>query len=1767
MQGAGASRPEDYVAKRTIIDGVYVLTREIARGGMSVVCEADVDLSRFDYTTLYAYTQVQGATHLERRRKAEDLAKELHGRSLDPATVRGILEAHGIPVPGATVAVKVGRGDSDPARFEAEWKNLLCLSHRNVIEVYGGGLYMKRPYYAMELLPGILPLERVKAELAIANKIELVLHAAAGLSYLHSQGIIHRDVKPANLLVFEVTPARYAAKVVDLGLAKSLGGDVDLTRSEAVMGTPHYMAPEQMVSSKMADERSDVYSLGATLYEFVTGLRPFSDKTTVYEVIAAVTAGERPRPAREAAPDLPEVLDGIIECAMARDPARRYDGMDALAQDLRTYVAQEQTQLLSAPSFVDVDTSLSKPSVGQGEYVFEERAASTTPPPLPLYLPEAETVAPVASPRAEPPARRRRSSRIVILAGVALIAILTVLGIVALIMQREPMDTAPAGGTPGTPTALTPPPPIGNTFTNSIGMQFVRIKAGEFDMGSPRNEDGRKPNETLHRVRLTTDFYMGAYEVTRGQFAAFVRDSGYKSEAEKRGRGSAWDGSKLDYVAGASWQDVGFEQTDEHPVTCVSWHDARALCDWLSDKEGRPYRLPTEAEWEYACRSGTTTRFSFGDDVGQLHRYANFADRSAPIANTKSGPDRSQDDGHAFTAPVASYEPNAWGLYDMHGNVTELCSDLCDRTTDHGYMKAYPPKMAIDPTGPPSGPYRVLRGGSWYYGTGSLGYFRSAARDSNAPVARDAYHGFRVVLELPDGASTGATWQEARRKADGAYDANRFDEASRLYGALLADVMHEEDMGGQAWLGQFSDWIRQRQSLVQFIIDRSKLPAERQIELTQTKLAELNPKYDGKGRFETNEGQITGAELRECGLRDLGPLKGLPLSYLDCGKNSIVDLSPLKGMQLTSLTASSNPVKDITPLRGMPLEELVLNGAQVEDISVLAGMPLHGLGLEGTGVSDIGSLEDMPLTSLNLSETATRDIAVLHGMQLETLGLRHTLVSDISVLRGMPLRVLTLANNKVSDITVLAAAPLETLQLSPENITKGMDAIRAIKSIETISNKPAAEFWEEYDAQRKGTDGKGAAVTHPIQPGPPVSGTALVQMPAKLPGLRSWTLETRTMRGECWAVAYRPDGRNLAGAAYDGTVRVWDAQSLAPLRILAGHDAQVTDLVWSHDGTVLASTSEDKTARIWDVGKGRLVSTLTGHTDTVTSAAWSPDGKVLATIGSCTDQTLRIWQLAGKRGPRRKELEFRPRSVDWSPDGRSLAVGGDSRGLVIFDAATGRLRPSVPLEASGACAVAWSPDSALLAAGTLDATVELWDGKTGGSAGTLTVSARPTPINALAWSSGSGRLASLAESAPGGRLVVWDVRLRKRVQEFTSLPVSSAMDLSMSPDGKRFAIAYGNCIRLLDSESDHVAATIPSQKNRGFALAWSPGGERLAASMGVSGVGLWETDGWALRTTLAGESRGVAWAPDGRTVAVGGRGVVHLYGAEAAELLHVLKGHKDEVRGLAWSPDGQALASSALSGHVMLWQPPGRQATPTVLKPRTPGSYQPIVWAATSGLLFVGGNRVVEVWDPAGLRLVRTIEGLTWPPYALALSPDEQTVAAGDDDPYKRRIRLFDVRSGSARANLAGESEYTDALAWSPGGGLLAAGGRDGIVRLLDVRKGTLHRRLPAGHGHYARGLAWSPDGRRLASCGADGTIRLWDPEGEVALPVLVPFPAAGKYAVIGPNGNYRGSPDIETELVYVVMTDDGEQHTLSPAEFAATYGWQNDPSRVGAMP
>jgi formylglycine-generating enzyme required for sulfatase activity len=285
-------------------------------------------------------------------------------------------------------------------------------------------------------------------------------------------------------------------------------------------------------------------------------------------------------------------------------------------------------------------------------------------------------------------------------------------------------------GRDGSPSATERPQSV-----NTLGMEFRLVPAGMYALGSAdrwRFGDSGRCEQPRGEVEIARPYGIGRHEVTVGQFRRFVQESGYRTEAERDGdgcNGLNLATGRIERRAEWVWSAPGFEQSEHHPVVCVSWADAQAFCRWLGDRENCTYRLPTESEWEAACRAGTTTLFATGPDAASLKGAANVGDLSLRRRWSGAAAAAAWDDGFVMTAPVGSFQPNGFGLCDMHGNVGEWCQNWFD-----------------DPrTG---GRWRAVRGGSWYNTPTSC---RSSGRHDSLPTDRSTTNGFRVVREVRDG--------------------------------------------------------------------------------------------------------------------------------------------------------------------------------------------------------------------------------------------------------------------------------------------------------------------------------------------------------------------------------------------------------------------------------------------------------------------------------------------------------------------------------------------------------------------------------------------------------------------------------------------------------------------------------------------------------------------------------------------------------------------------------------------------------------------------------------------------------------------------------------------------------------------------------------------------------------------------------------------------------------------------------------------------------
>lgn len=609
-------------------------------------------------------------------------------------------------------------------RFLKEAKAAARLSHPNIVSVYDADEAQGTIYIAMEFLAGE-PLDRlIKTKKLSENEIvHLGIQVARALDYAHQSGIVHRDIKPGNIIL----DSRGQIKITDFGIARIEDPSApQQTAVGEVLGTPAYMSPEQALG-KSVDRRTDIYSLGVVLYELSTGVRPFRGET-LSAILMAIIHETPPEPERINASLSPELARIIMRC-MSKVPEERFQTGEALAEALEKLGRRGESRPPVVPTtkkspvrlglffvilllVLGIGGGLSYHFLSKNRKARVERAT-------------AERIAPSQEQTKQPEGKKSESVS-GLDEGKQKIDELE-RRIAAARIKQDEADKRAKEVEPVKPKAEQPQratadvqkkhPAASSESSDSIKMEFVVVPKGRFILGSPGDESGRyQDEEPQHEVQITKPFYMGKYEVKVSEFREFVKATGYKTDAEIKGWAAVLRGKKWEKQAGLYWDNPGFSQEEGHPVTCVSWNDAVAFAKWMSKMTGHSYRLPTEAEWEYACRGGSKSAYSFGPDFGALGNYAWYLGNAGEK-----------------THPVGQKNPNAWGLYDMHGNAREWCQD---------WYGDYAAGSVSDPVGPTNGSNRVQRGGSWGSGARDL---RCAERKSSPPSYANGRTGFRLV--------------------------------------------------------------------------------------------------------------------------------------------------------------------------------------------------------------------------------------------------------------------------------------------------------------------------------------------------------------------------------------------------------------------------------------------------------------------------------------------------------------------------------------------------------------------------------------------------------------------------------------------------------------------------------------------------------------------------------------------------------------------------------------------------------------------------------------------------------------------------------------------------------------------------------------------------------------------------------------------------------------------------------------------------------------
>jgi serine/threonine-protein kinase len=629
----------------------------------------------------------------------------------------------------------VAEDEAAVARFAQEAQTVAALEHPNIVPLYRYGVEQGVPWMALRLVEGGDLSARLKRPLPASQGVAMLKQIAAALDFAHARGVLHRDLKPQNVLI----DGDGHVYLADFGIAKLMAGSsLVRTATGGVLGTPAYMSPEY-AQGLTPGPGADIYALGVIAFEWLTGAVPF-DADTPQAVLFKHVLEPLPQIALK---ELPEAVVRVMNQVLDKKPEMRHASAGGFVEALSQAMNQ------SAQTAIKPTSHLGPVEV-----------AIPPPPPLPLANTPPEV-------RATPSVGARSTRAPLAIAGGLLASVIAA----ALIWWPKPGNqstvdlpktnaSAEAGSgqaerasapSSGQPAALDP----------SLEPEMMPIPTGGFTMGSPDSEAERGGDEGPQRRVAVRSFLLAKHEVTVGDFKRFVEASGYVTEAENDVdvpdrihevyagpnpgcRVVKQDGSWA-YEAGRNWRDLGLAGSsdpairDQLPVVCVSYNDVVFYISWLNTNTGKNYRLPSEAEQEYVLRSGQQgLLYPWGDDPNLACAYGNVAgSEGSPLGGAWAAP-LACDDANRGLSPVGSYLKAQYGLFDITGNAWEWSQDCYDSS----YQDAPTDGSAVDRVGCVM---RVQRGGAFNNSPSSL---RVAYRSAGAESARDSDVGFRLAMDV-----------------------------------------------------------------------------------------------------------------------------------------------------------------------------------------------------------------------------------------------------------------------------------------------------------------------------------------------------------------------------------------------------------------------------------------------------------------------------------------------------------------------------------------------------------------------------------------------------------------------------------------------------------------------------------------------------------------------------------------------------------------------------------------------------------------------------------------------------------------------------------------------------------------------------------------------------------------------------------------------------------------------------------------------------------
>ncbi len=1244
---------------------------------------------------------------------------------------------------------------------------------------------------------------------------------------------------------------------------------------------------------------------------------------------------------------------------------------------------------------------------------------------------------------------------------------------------------------------------------NSIGMELALIPPGTFTMGSPAAERWRKPDEGPVDVTLTSPYWLGTCEVTQAEWEEVMRD----------GISAKYPESLRSMVG------------PQFPVSFISWHDAGEFCKRLTDRERRAdqlskdweYALPTEAQWEFACRAGTTTTYNCGNDEKLLPEFAWFASTS---------------NNHAVA--VRGYRSNSFGLYDMLGNVTEYCRDSYGNSLPGGINP-------LVPIGPNSSQC-VQRGNFW---GGHSNACRSAFRSMGGINALGGSTGFRIACistreVLSDNArSASATTVERDPPMVVPLPAR-----SNYVGVVPGEERDDNGLKLKfCWCpeGEFLMGRRKGES--------SQDPVEDpvQVQLSGFWLG----KYEVTQRDWVQMMKTTPWSGKEA-VREGGSYPATLVSWTDADEFC---------RKLTESERKSGRLR-ANEKYSLPTE------AQWEYGCRAGSTAAYTFGADPKRLGEFAWYRD---NAGNNGEAYPHPVGLklanawgLHDMHGNVWEWCHDWDS-----RKLP-------GGRDPAITERVDVPWRTLRGGcfenySQNCVSGWRAGNDPESRENIKGFRVALVRVSADAKASSTtpptrpDNPKTPVTGGISVGKPLlkpvpvtlnlkpepvelpvnsalSPSAWVTRPATIPGVVSWTIQLRRPLGEERDLQFNPDGTQFATAGADRTVRIWDRSAGRVVSALVGPtvagDAPILSVSWSACGRFIAVTHSDQGVRVWQVATGQPVAWVPAP---VRMARWSPDNRYVALAEI---HKVILWDALEQRVAKEFVLPDTVGqlvTVAWSPEGTQLVAASRQAGIWLCDMATGsatRFKASESIPNLGA--LAWSPDGQLIAACSEQRIGYLFRAADGTKLDSFPVKGFPPDVD---WSP-DGRSVCFPES------IIRDVKSGS-MRDAPGYRIGGAAR-AWSPDGEAiYETGQNGLTARLDLRLAKMDILTDLNHNT-CEPVWSPDGGVLGVHHGRAGSGplyVWGGDPQQLAKTFDRTMGKITWVPPGRTLAIGKvvespQGFVEFLNTETGKISQTLTLPKVWSFQRAASPNGDLLATLN-SDHVLrIWNVQTQALLRELPLPNErPTNYELSFspdgkWLAFSG--YKNSDSYLWIWNTSDWSVVEKVwkDSSLW---GAVWSPDSREFV-GDG-------RIVTLPQGTERPDPDKSGRLQ---AWTKGGTRISTTNERWVIKTGGKQQAIEFR----PDGFRPIHFSVSPDERYLATGDPNGIGMIWDLKSCELLLSFLLIPEKHRPLAINPEGHYRSDTDVSDILVYVVQTADG-QHTLTPAEFEMQYGWKNDPTAV----